>query len=261
MKKVAIVIPFYKSTLTTYELIALQQCTQVLSGHSIIAVKPEGLTLPADVGGINFSGIISFDNSYFKDLAGYNRLMLSAEFYGKFLDYEYILIYQMDTFVFRDELLDWCNRGYDYIGAPWIRKTYHKSLIGLAWFNAVEAYRRKFNIASRHIFDKMVGNGGFSLRRVEKFQEICISMRPAIDFYLSQNSNIYNEDIFWSVEVNRQRPTLNIPNWQTALTFAFEVPPQKAKYYNPKNLPFGCHDWDKYADFWRPIFKLYGYDI
>jgi hypothetical protein len=30
---------------------------------------------------------------------------------------------------------------------------------------------------------------------------------------------------------------------------------------NEQNLPFGCHDWDKYADFWRPIFKDYNYNI
>ena len=31
-----------------------------------------------------------------------------------------MLIYQLDAYVFKDELLNWANKGYDYIGAPWL---------------------------------------------------------------------------------------------------------------------------------------------
>jgi small ligand-binding sensory domain FIST len=27
----------------------------------------------------------------------------------------------MDCLVFSDQLLAWCNRGYDYVGAPWFK--------------------------------------------------------------------------------------------------------------------------------------------
>jgi hypothetical protein len=46
---------------------------------------------------------------------------LSEEFYQAFTDFEFMLIYQLDAFVFRDELADWCRSGYEYIGAPWLR--------------------------------------------------------------------------------------------------------------------------------------------
>ena len=40
----------------------------------------------------------------------------------------------------RDELLDWCNKNYDYIGAPWVKKERDNILL-------------------------KTGNGGFSLRK------------------------------------------------------------------------------------------------
>jgi hypothetical protein len=127
MKKVSVIIPFYRNEISANEKIALQQCKRILSNYPIIAVKPHGLTLTAGDGLINFTDTVSFEDHYFENIAGYNKLMLSAEFYSRFLDYEYMLIYQMDTFVFKDQLNYWCSQNYDYIGAPWIRKTYHKS--------------------------------------------------------------------------------------------------------------------------------------
>jgi len=44
--------------------------------------------------------------------------MMSPAFYDAFKAFDYILIYQLDAFVFRDELEYFCSLGYDYIGAP-----------------------------------------------------------------------------------------------------------------------------------------------
>jgi hypothetical protein len=46
--------------------------------------------------------------------------MLSIDFYKRFRDYKFILIYQLDAYVFRDELEYWCEQDYDFIGAPLI---------------------------------------------------------------------------------------------------------------------------------------------
>ena len=266
LKKVAIIIPFYRNIISDYEKIALQQCERILSKYPIIAIKPNSLTLPDDALIVGFSDIVSFDDHYFKGLAGYNQLMLSSRFYNQFINYEYILIYQMDCFVFKDELSWWCDQDLDYIGAPWIRKTYHKNYVELFILKIRRYFSSRFNLQNNNVpnkyqFENRVGNGGFSLRRVKKFYDLCIIMKPVIDFYLLQTINLYNEDVFWSIEVNRQKRVLNIPSCQTGLKFAFEVPPVKAHKLNEQNLPFGCHDWDKYADFWRPVFKRYNYSI
>jgi hypothetical protein len=266
LNKVAIIIPFYKNTISDYEKISLQQCQRILHQHPKIAIKPKMLKLPDEANTVAFSDVVSFDDHYFEGLAGYNRLMLSSRFYKQFEDYEYILIYQMDCFVFKDELLHWCNQNFDYIGAPWLKKTYHKNLAGLLILTISQYFSRQFNLQDNNIpnkyqFENKVGNGGFSLRKVSIFYDLCIVMAPVIKFYLSQTINQYNEDIFWSIEVNRQKRVLNVPSFQTALKFAFEVPPVKAHLIDEENLPFGCHDWDNYVDFWRPIFRDYNYKI
>jgi hypothetical protein len=266
MKKVAVIIPFYRDIITDYEKIALQQCEHILSAHPKIAVKPHSLILPETVGLINFDDVISFNDDYFKSLAGYNRLMLSAEFYKQLMEYEYMLVYQMDCFTFKDELTYWCNQNLDYIGAPWIRKTYHKNAVELLLVKIQQYFagwikQKNSETPNQYQLNNRVGNGGFSLRRVKKFYDACTTMKPVIDFYLSQKGNLYNEDVFWSIEVNRRGQVLNIPSCQTGLKFAFEVPPVKPHLLNDENLPFGCHDWDRYDDFWRPVFKQYGYNI
>ncbi|QKJ31420.1 hypothetical protein HQ865_17160 [Mucilaginibacter mali] len=262
MKQVAVIIPFYKDSLSDYEKIALQQCRRILPTHDIIAVKPQSLNANPAAQYVEFTDVLSFDDSYFNGLAGYNSLMMSAGFYGRFADYEYILIYQMDAFVFKDELAYWCDEGYDYIGAPWITKTYHKSPPGLALL-AVQRFFAKLtgSKSTKYLFENKVGNGGFSLRQVQRFHDLCISMKPTIDHYLSQSGHLYNEDVFWSFEPARQHQKFKVPDRDTALRFAFEVPLKSALNAPAAQLPFGCHDWDRYADFWRPIFKRYGYDI
>src|ERR1700759_4138843 len=100
--KVAVVIPIYRNNLSNLEFIALQQCRKVLGNYPTIIAKPHHLKLSQQINDTINAAAESFDDSYFKDIAGYNRLMLAEEFYGRFLDYEYILIYQLDAFVFKD---------------------------------------------------------------------------------------------------------------------------------------------------------------
>src|ERR1035438_315900 len=103
MHKVAVIIPFYQDSLSEYEIIALEQCEKVLHAYPKIAIKPQSLVLPEATKKYNFSNEVSFEDKYFEGIKGYNSLMLSELFYSKFLDYEYILIYQLDAFVFKDE--------------------------------------------------------------------------------------------------------------------------------------------------------------
>jgi len=265
-KKVAVLIPFYKDTLSGHENIALVQCFKILANYPIIAIKPESLSLPAGSTEYPFADTITFGNEYFKDIAGYNRLMLSEAFYKKFLDYEYILIYQLDAFIFKDELTYWCKQNWDYIGAPWIKAHPYPDI-----FKAIKTKIKNYTdtrynvyeggVPSDNQFSYKVGNGGFSLRRTRKFYEICLSHRDMIEQYNGKNSHFFNEDVFWSIEVNRKKKILKIPGYKKALTFAFEFFPHRALTINNNQLPFGCHAWDLNIDFWKPIFKELGYEI
>lgn len=261
--QVAVIIPVYKNDLTSNNRIALAQCLKVLAAHPIILVKPRGLILDGELAEHKFSDIVSFNDSYFETVSAYNRLMLSAEFYKAFLAYEYILIHQLDAFVFRDELSEWCRTGFDYIGAPWIRirdkmNVLHILSARLGFWMYTHLNLKKIGIKGLDQLENQVGNGGLSLRRVAKFAKLCDELSPIIKIYSDHDEYQFNEDIFWSVETNRGKKRLEIPTWQTAIKFAFEIAPERARNLNNGKLPFGCHAWDRNIDYWRPVFEEYG---
>ena len=247
-KTVKIVIPIYKSQLLDSEITSLNRCVEILGQHSIVFVHPESL----DVSTINFKGRISsekFPDRYFKDIFGYNRLMLTDSFYERFSHSKYILIYQLDAYVFKDKLLYWCSKDYDYIGAPWIAtpNTGIKKIISL-----FDSKRKK---ERSKIFYK-VGNGGFSLRKVKSHIAITKKMKLVIEQNLKRSKDDFRimEDVFWS-SIPEKDPTFIIPNYKEALGFAFDRKPKLAFKLNNQNLPFGCHGFEntKVKDFWAKI--------
>ena len=112
---VKVLIPIYKTTLNRLERMSLQQAYRVLQDYPLVAVKPRGLDLSPLLKEFPRLETEDFDDGYFKGISGYNRLMMSAEFYSRFADVRYVLIYQLDAYVFRDELQLWCGKGYDYV--------------------------------------------------------------------------------------------------------------------------------------------------
>ena len=253
VNEVAVVIPIYKNNFEQFEMTALEQCFKVLKNHPIIFFKPDSLLLKSDQ--FDFENIpqISFPDSYFKSALTYNELMLSFNFYESFLDYKYILIYQLDAFVFKDDLIFWCNKNYDYVGAPWIASISNNPFTLLlnkisSIFDSKEKKERK------KIFFK-VGNGGFSLRKVashyqiskenEKYiKELLISKRGTLDAI---------EDVFWSFKAIDFLPAFRIPDYKEALNFAIDRKPQLALKLNNNQVPFGCHGIDKpkVINFWK----------
>jgi hypothetical protein len=269
MSNYTVIIPIYKATLTPLEKIALSQCRKILSAYDLIIIKPEGL----DTGLIDFdlsfiNKTISFPDHYFKNVFSYNNLMLETNFYKTFLNYEYMLIYQLDAFVFKDELKAWCDLNYDYIGAPWLRpkafptkfKTLKEQL--RSFMHRRYNFKDKFGNPDLHRqISNYVGNGGFSLRKVLTFYNFCINEPTLVDSYKNKNSGYFNEDMFWTIEVNRKTKRITIPPYKKALFFSIETAPGRAIKMTSGQLPFGCHAWDLYLDFWRPYFRSAGYEI
>lgn len=229
MKKVAIVIPIYKQNLSKFEEISLLQAISVFNKYDKFFILPKTLQFSFKVK--NILNII-FEDKWFKSNQTYSGLLMNEEFYKAFTQYKYILIYQLDAFVFEDNLNFFCDLGYDYIGAPWIS--------GLIYF-----WNYKYNILH-------VGNGGFSLRNVDKCMNL-IKLRGHLF------TEYINEDIFFSMgnsDIFRVAPI------KIALQFSFEREVKKSFELNQKRLPFGCHAWERYnLKFWKPYIESYGYKL
>ena len=232
----AIVVPIYKprrADLKWFEQISLQRCLEVFGGkYPIVFVAPNDRSFDYLPTGDDFF-ITTFDAQYFRGTDGYNELMLSPHFYKRFLTVDYILIYQLDAFVFSDRLEEFCELGYDYIGAPWSIAAGLKSNPFL-----------------------YVGNGGFSLRRVQAcFDILSKNIGPIASLQ-------WAEDGMFSYLGRMQPSEFKVAPVRTASQFAVEHLPERWCRKNANVLPFGCHGWYALSSaFYIRAFSECGYDL
>lgn len=282
-KKCIIVIPVYKTSPSEAEIASLKQGLKILGRHEITFITHNRCNISIYNSVVNRSGIEVgiqyFDSKYFSSIEGYNNLCLSLEFYERFSNYEYMLIYQLDAWVFRDELDYWCCKGYDYIGAPLFHA--HNS----------RQFSTKFS---------GVGNGGFCLRRISHCLEILKGnqnkpyIMPIQLIKIYWNYLLYSDEYKSLISYFRIIPLLslkmlgifnniryyrsksinedlllgswsaiswghkgNIPDFEEAMKFSFEVNPAFLYEKNDKKMPFGCHAFEKweYDTFWSKYIK------
>ncbi|GAB2802073.1 hypothetical protein GCM10027275_55450 [Rhabdobacter roseus] len=236
-----IVIPLYKAALSPGERQSLRQCLHVLAAYPIVLIKPHGLAISSLLQEFPKLKVQSFDDRYFTSIDTYNQLMVSVAFYQTFGHYEYMLLYQLDAYVFRDELPLWCQKGYDYVGAPALETEAVDQLPAAEH----ERYARALDTT------RPVLNGGLSLRRI-----------PSLIRYLRIYHFFYsawpgNEDKLFSLDARRLAPMkyfIRLPTWREALFFSFEKSPAASYALTGRQLPFGCHAWERYdPDFWVPF--------
>lgn len=270
-----IVIPVYKEKLSQDECISLMQCLNVLKNYDIYIITFNELNLQ------NYISIFDksqkklrcqyFDKQYFVSTQSYNRLMLNKDFYKKFDSYKYMLIYQLDAFVFKDCLIEWCNKGFDYIGAPWFVDYDTSEIINIP-------------------FLEYSGNGGFSLRNIKKMYKLLsmniFGIRTFDEFYKINKKrqwirNIIRMPIFYKNWLCEQKKNIwqlapiaedvlivkcarqfyanfKIATAQEAIPFAFESKPHYLFRLNDNKLPFGCHAYKRYNNdvFWKKYIKM-----
>ncbi len=272
MRSISIVIPVHQETPDSMEVVSFLQCLKILGNYPFALVYPEGLNIDFYESHFISSGVQytleAFDANHFADIDRYNYLMLNPEFYQRFIHKDFILVYQLDSFIFRDEIKKWCGFDYDYIGAPL-------------------TYLRNENLCF-----KGVGNGGFSLRKPDKLIEYLATDSLKMNFsgfrklyahhswttrvmqvpkilirlagyrnrgrYFFNQTDI-NEDYVFGFISQHSNHKLNIPQVGQAMQFAFDKHPEMLYKLNDNRLPFGCHGWYKPAsnlEFWKQYIPL-----
>lgn len=245
--RVVVAVPVYRPLPTPYEAHSLRRAAEVLGvRRPIVLVAPENLDLAPYRELMPGAGEERFGPAYFRNIAGYNRLMLSEDFYTRFGAYDYVLICQPDVWMFADRLDRWLDAGWDYVGAPWlIRPVYRLWPLRLgSWIK--HTARRLAGLPDARVTDWRTGNGGLSLRRTAACRRAVGELRAQAEDYLSHpGCHLYNEDVFFSVEVPRMMSGFRIPSWQEALDFAFDKYPSLCRRLNGGRLPMGAHGWYK----------------
>lgn len=288
MNKVIILIISHRAELNSFEQISLKQCYKILGEYPIKIICPEGLDVSlykTILPNPDFDFIEPFWQATY---ANFNRLKTEQFLYERYKKYQFILFYEPDVFVFKNELEYWCDQNIDYIGAPWF-EDWHKST-------------SESNLIG-------VGNGGFSLRNVSNVLNQLKLLKRLRIIYKYENYDwkglilhmhrlfadilrykctepVYElsngqEDFFWCIDMPvlyekyidnnsfvaklfKLSPIqkLKIADITTAMRFSMECQPARLFEMNNNNLPFGCHAWPKYdIEFWKPFIISAGYEL
>ncbi|WP_019552552.1 DUF5672 family protein [Propionispira raffinosivorans] len=239
-RQVVIVVPIYKKKISQFEKISLTQLQNVLGKYPKCFVAPESMVFDYGEEYSDFM-IEKFDDKYFQSVGTYSDMMLSIEFYQRFKSYKFLLVYQLDAFVFSDRLNEFCALNFDYIGAP----------VPLCLWSPLR---------------KRVGNGGFSLRKIQAM----ITILQNKEYIVQEAANMYPawliddmfqfEDKFFAVCSNLKGIKFNVPEAYKASNFSIEYDANHRYKTLKKYLPFGCHGWYKdNFDIWWSIIQSYGY--
>jgi hypothetical protein len=249
MKTCVVIFPIYKAP-TQIELAFIENGLKLTQGFKQVIVAPEGLMVDTSFGLLEQLEVKRFAKHYFESISGYNQLLLSKGFYTAFGLFDYMLIHQADVYLFKAELSLWCEKDYDYIGAPWFRPS---KLNRNGLFNFLQKIKLAFkkNKIYGNRYNK-VGNGGLSLRKISTAIKVLEQTDKNIILkYTKTQGDAFNEDIFWSLEAPKIAD-FKIPDWQEAMHFAVEFYPEIAYQYLDEQLPFGCHAPLKHnPNFWR----------
>jgi len=258
MSDIVVIVPIYKSELTKAEFASLKQVLEVCKSRHIMFIHPKNLNLNYYEYIIkefnNFIIFKEFSDRYFSSIKEYNKLLISNLIYLSIIKYKYMFLYQLDAWIFRDELTYWTKKGYDNVGAPWFKgftnPTFPETIIG-------------------------AGNGGCCLRNIrscvailnsykyienpfKKFAENRSIRNFIYSFFLGNNVNYrFNdfsgyEDIFFAYIIPRLFKWFKNCPPEEAMKFSFEVCPSYLFKLNNNNLPMCCHAWEKYEpEFWK----------
>lgn len=225
-----IVVPIYKENPDELEQLSLKQLDKIINNtFDICFIHPSSVDLELYNKLFISSEVLSkqFDDSYFTSLQSYSKLCLEYNLYSEFSDYEYMLMYQPDCWIFRNEIEKFCNMNYDYIGAP--------------------IYSKMSNWPSLLIGSHpVVGNGGLSLRKISKMMDITNPDGYIHKKYENEWNNIAYEDMFICDFVAHDI-YMNIPDYKLAETFSIDFLPAKKDNINPMAVHrvFVCYDFWK----------------
>lgn len=269
-----VVIPVYSPTLSPNETRSLKQCLRVLKNYTVTLATHRELDIQVYqdrfLEAKKTFKVAYFEKEYFASVYAYSKLLLSREFYDRFKEDEYILIYQLDGFVFKDELADWCSIGYDYIGAPWLKHygvhydgdelwkvgNGGVSLRKVSTF--LHAFDQPFPIQSSLFFIKSIRKHQFirMLASTLKMLFILTFTRKTVEYILTHYMDErVNEDCFWAEAFQGTRLALIIPDVLTGARFCIEKKPSHVYELIGNELPFTCHAFEKYEyeTFWKEI--------
>jgi hypothetical protein len=173
------VVPVYKATPSKSEAFSFLQLREI-QVKNVTLMCPEGLDIRVYQDLWPEVQVARFTPEHFLSVQTYNDFMLDPQLYETFAQhYQWMLVYQLDAFIFSNRIEEFCKLGYDYFGAPW-RVGFPKLTFLFNRFPVPLTMKRFY-----------VGNGGFSLRNIPKTIDLLNRTRGHI------SRRYFMEDVFF----------------------------------------------------------------
>lgn len=267
VKRVAIMVPLPSPQLSADEEISMRQLRKHLDGYEKFLLVPKGM--PVDLDGFS---VLELDRRHFGSAANHNRMLYRTDFWENFAQYEYVLMYHLDALVFSDQLREWCDRGLDYIGSPFLRcadapwvRTERVGNGGFALYRVPSVLKVLWNRfaddPSRYFHDRF-------WRQIEFQRNLLRPVRAAMPAWLKGRATAplrsglqkldhtevseRGNDLFWSDQAKRYFPEFQVASLEDGLAFSFEMEPRRCFERTGGRMPFGCHAFGRYdRAFWE----------
>jgi hypothetical protein len=261
LNKVIVLIVAHQEFVSQEQEKSILRCYEIFNGLNIQFICPEGLNVREYKKLVPDTKVDFIDPIWQRTYFNFNRLKIEKFLYDRYQHYEYILFYEPDAYVFRNDLDSWIAKGYHNIGAPW------------------------FSIKTGEL-EANSGNGGFCLRNVgaalETLESNTMLFLPALVwnmvkelpfrywwkykfilirllFPVFQRSQKFiarypfYEDKFWAKIAPVINKDFKVCPGKEALKFAFDAHPGKMYEMNDRQLPMGAHGWfrKERISFWK----------
>lgn len=259
-EKLAIIIIIgYKPTLSNNEKASLRQCYKILSRYPIKVVSPKGMDVS------EYAKVIPDIEFEYVNQKWTSSYLMNSQFktnrwlYNRYRDYNFLLFYELDCWVFKDELEYWCKKGWDYIGAPWFDTiTNQITGSGNGGFSLRKnssslkvADRVKFLKNIRSLWFKSYLQALFPFERIIRILKKHFHIQRPEEVSLMLLEKEILEDYYWCKKIGLVFNDFRVAPPEVSRKFSFEVNPRSLFAMNGNELPFGCHAWERYeTDFW-----------
>lgn len=239
MKEICVIVPIYKEKLSFSEEFSVDRTRLVLKTRDIFFMAPADMDCSYYQLRYPDIRIIFFKKKYFRSVHTYSELLLSRQFYKRFLKYKFMLIAQSDAVILssRDELDFYMEMDYDYIGAPWESENKLYPMI----FKGMDRIGFVFGTYMKP-FMARIGNGGFSLRKISAMLSIIENHPLAVG--LSKKFKRANEDTLLCYYLNAEKK-YTVPPVSVAEKFVAEQTAKKC--LENGSIPYAIHAYETYV--------------
>jgi hypothetical protein len=277
-----VVVPLHTLELHANEVAALANALEKLSDHEFVllhkhSIPPRQLLDRLGLRMVERKRAIycmAVADECLASIKSYNSMLMQAWFYRLFKAWDYLLIFQLDAWILGSNLLDWLQKKYSYVGAPWtgelgpdtpdsgvgngglsLRKV--KDMLAIfedqKRLRSVPVFRLGF-LAWRMTLFRLYDRFPvwqwplLFLKRVILFVRMSLGWHNTLDYFIGIG---IQEDHVLGIYVPHVFPWFRLPPMEEAAEFAIEANPRRTREYYGIKRPFGCHAWEKFdRKFW-----------